>query len=72
MKNKLSRMQKEVFKCLLKGKSNREIGKELGLSEKTIKFHLYNMFKILNVKSRTELIVKYYDGKKVLPTGVNQ
>lgn len=37
--------------------TNREIGKQLGLTEGTVKVHATAVFKILGVGSRTEAIV---------------
>jgi len=39
------------------GMSNKEIGNELGCSEKTVKFHLTNIFKKLGVANRLQLAV---------------
>ncbi len=48
--------QQQVLKLLSEGGSNKEIGNELGLSEHTVKRHIYNIFKMLNVKSRLEAV----------------
>ena len=46
----------EVLLLLARGKSNREIGADLGISETTVKSHLRSVFTKLNVLSRTEAI----------------
>lgn len=51
---KLTRRQKEILELLGSGKSNKAIGGILGVSESTIRSHLTVLFKILNVKNRTE------------------
>jgi DNA-binding NarL/FixJ family response regulator len=40
------------------GKSNKEIGRDLGLAEVTIKLHLRNIFRKMEVKTRSEAAVK--------------
>jgi DNA-binding NarL/FixJ family response regulator len=45
-----------VLTLLARGKSNKEIGANLFISETTVKGHLHNIFTKLNVLSRTEAI----------------
>jgi len=40
-----------------KGLSNKEVANQLFVTEKTVKFHLTNIYKKMNVKSRAQLIV---------------
>lgn len=54
--NKLSRRQKQLIVMLDRGLSNREIADELGISEHTVKVHLWRLFRRLGVKSRTQTI----------------
>lgn len=54
-KQKISRREREVLVHLLGGKSNKEISNELGITEKTVKNHLWRVYKNLEVKSRTQL-----------------
>jgi len=54
----LSRREKDVVELLLQGKSNKQIAFDLGISERTIEFHLNNVYKKLEVASRVELILK--------------
>jgi two-component system NarL family response regulator len=52
----LTTREREVLTLLARGKSNREIGGTLFISEPTVKGHLRNIFTKLNVLSRTEAI----------------
>ncbi len=54
----LTRRQKEVIYLLAEGKTYRGIGVQLGLSEKTIKVHVTNIYKLLSVSNRTEALNK--------------
>ena len=51
-----SRSEREsiVLEAVARGLSNREIGRELWISEQTVKFHLRNLYRKLGVSSRTE------------------
>ena len=53
----LTETEAKVVKLVLTGCSNKDIAKNLFLSEKTVKFHLYKIFKKLSVKNRSELIL---------------
>src|SRR5882724_3102371 len=46
--------QREVLQRLIMGKSNKEIGRDLSLSDATVKVHLAAIFRSLNVNSRAE------------------
>lgn len=50
----LTPRQLEVLACLVEGKSNKKISREMGLSEATVKAHLAVIFRSLNVDNRTE------------------
>jgi DNA-binding NarL/FixJ family response regulator len=57
----LTRMEVKILAFLGRGQSNKEIAIKLGLSVKTIKNHLNNMFQKLGVANRTEAVVKGID-----------
>lgn len=48
--------QHRVLTALQSGASNKKIAVNLGLSEATVKFHISNLFSVLNVRKRGELI----------------
>ena len=53
----LSNREAEVAELVSKGLSNKEVANRLFVTEKTVKFHLTNIYKKMNVKSRAQLIV---------------
>ena len=47
----------EVLKLVVIGGSNKDIADKLGISERTIKNHISNIFKKINVSDRTQAAV---------------
>jgi transcriptional regulator EpsA len=54
--NSLSQREEEVLQWVALGKTNAEIGRILVISEFTIKNHLRNIFKKLNVSNRAQAV----------------
>lgn len=54
----LSPRQQEVFVLLCDGKSNKDIARSLGLAESTVKLHVRAIFGKLNVRNRTQAVLK--------------
>lgn len=52
----LARRELEVVQCAAKGRTNRAIAAELGLSEHTVKNYLFRAFEKLGISSRGELL----------------
>jgi DNA-binding NarL/FixJ family response regulator len=52
----LTNREREMLSHVLKGASNREIAVSSSISERTVKTHLYRVYRKLNVKSRTKAI----------------
>ncbi|WP_294536982.1 response regulator transcription factor [uncultured Rhodoblastus sp.] len=50
----LTERQKEVLQLLSAGQSNKEIGRALGLSDKTVKVHVTAIFRAFNVVNRMQ------------------
>jgi len=56
-KNNLTAREIEVLKLIAEGLINKEIAKKLYISEKTVKNHLSNIFRKLNVSDRTQAAI---------------
>ncbi len=54
-KEPLSRREYEILYTMLRGMGNREISMELGISEKTVKNHLWKIYRKFEVENRTQL-----------------
>ena len=54
---KLSPRELEIIKLAARGMSNKSIAADLGLTVRTVKGHLANIFSKLNVGSRTEVVI---------------
>ncbi|MDD4856577.1 MAG: helix-turn-helix transcriptional regulator [Candidatus Krumholzibacteria bacterium] len=52
---RVSIREREVLTLLIGGKSNREISRDLGISEKTVKNHLWKLYRKIGVRNRTQL-----------------
>jgi DNA-binding NarL/FixJ family response regulator len=53
----LTPRQTEVLECVLAGKSNKVIGRELGLAEGTVKNHVAAVLKSLDATNRVEAVI---------------
>jgi len=53
---KFSMREEQIFAFLVHGSSNKEIGEKLGISDRTVKFHVSNILRKSNVKNRKELL----------------
>ena len=56
--NRLTRREREVLEHLVRGSSNRQIARSLGISERTVKNHLHGILTKLDVSDRTSAAVK--------------
>ena len=57
IKEGLSKRESEVAELVTKGLSNKEVADQLYVTEKTVKFHLTNIYKKMDLRSRAQLIV---------------
>src|SRR5262249_30438642 len=51
----LTPRESDVTRLVIKGLSNKEIGRQMQLSEGTVKIHLHNIYKKLSISNRTAL-----------------
>jgi len=52
----VTKREREIIQLVCTGKTNREIEACLYVSEKTVKFHLYNAYRKLGIRNRVELV----------------
>jgi two-component system, NarL family, response regulator DevR len=50
----LTRRELEILQLVAEGKSNAQVGRTLWVTEQTVKFHLSNIYRKLDVSNRTE------------------
>ncbi len=53
--DELTERQREVYELIILGKTNKEIMAELFIEQSTLKSHINQIYRKLNIKSRTEL-----------------
>ncbi len=54
----LSPREREIALLVARGLSNKEVARELGLSDGTVKINLHSIFQKLGAKSRYNLIIQ--------------
>ena len=57
--SKLTEREKEILQLLIKGNSYKEIAGAIFISVETLNSHIKNIYRKLNVHSRSELAAKY-------------
>lgn len=55
----LTKRETEILEHLVAGSLYKEIASDVGISLQTVRFHVYNIYRKLHVRSRTEAVVKY-------------
>ncbi len=59
----LTQREGEVLELIARGESNAAIARELGVSQKTVRNHVSNVFTKLRVADRSQAIVKAREGR---------
>lgn len=57
-KTELTKREREVLAGILQGKMNKEIGADLGITEKTVKAHVTGIYRFFGVVTRLQLALK--------------
>jgi DNA-binding NarL/FixJ family response regulator len=60
--NELSSREREVLELLARGRLDKEIAAELGVSLPTVRFHLKHIYEKLHVRTRVEAALKHKSG----------
>ena len=59
----LKERQREVILQVMTGRTNLQVGQQLGIAEKTVKYHITNIYKLMKVKNRGEAMIKLHNFK---------
>jgi NarL family two-component system response regulator YdfI len=61
----LTDREKDVLRCLKHCRTSRDIGRTLGISGRTVKFHLGNIFRKLGAESRAQAVAAALERKLI-------
>ena len=59
----LSCREKEIFALVSRGRSNKEVARSLNCTERTVKHHMTNIMRKLNVRNRVEATLKFHGAR---------
>ena len=65
----LTKRERQILELIATGLSNKEIGHQLGLTERTVKHYVTDVLQKLNVRNRVEAAVLARSGQPSLPEG---
>ncbi len=52
----LTEKERQIIWCMAKGDSNKKIAQRLNISDRTVKTHVYNIFRKINVSNRVQAV----------------
>jgi two-component system nitrate/nitrite response regulator NarL len=59
----LANMQMRILTLVVRGDTDKEIGRRLGLSVATVRWHLRQLYRRHNLKNRVEAAVAFSEGR---------
>src|SRR6516162_3831818 len=59
----LSARERDILELLAEGHPNKQIAARLGLTENTVRWHLWHVYNKLHVRSRTEAVLKFQSAR---------
>jgi DNA-binding NarL/FixJ family response regulator len=59
---RFTRREEQIIRLMVSGDSNKQIGHTLGITERTVKFHVSNLLQKLEVRSRRDIIKRVKSG----------
>ncbi|WP_042819813.1 LuxR C-terminal-related transcriptional regulator, partial [Yersinia wautersii] len=62
--SELTERELDVLQEVARGMSNKQVAFELHISEETVKVHIRNLLRKLNVRSRVAATIMYLENKK--------
>ncbi len=60
--NKLTKRERQILKLVADGLSNKQISNEMEITERTVKYHISNILRKLDLYSRTEAAILFLKG----------
>jgi DNA-binding NarL/FixJ family response regulator len=69
--NRLTERERQVLRLIIEGRSNKEIGAELGISPKTVSVHRTNVMAKLDVQTTVELL-RFVEANPVLASPLTE
>ena len=70
LRNEMTVAEQRVYNLAITGISNKQIAYELFIVEKTVKWHLSNIYKMFQCTNRAELIEKHVEKQKAINSAI--